>query len=444
MPSAAPTHDARLPFATLATLFVGYACSYFHRADLAVLGPLWNGDAASAAMAAALPDIASLGLFVYALGKFVGGALAERFGGRRLFVGALAAACVAELAAAACSTPGPFAVCRVVGMLLLALAWPALGHIVHDLVPRHRLATVMAFLSQSYLLGDAAVRAVLAAVIEHGGRAPEVLHTAALGLCVGALLSGGAFLLLRQRRRAALRENARNDVASTGLATNAAANPVANPVATSARDDEHAEAARSSWRAMGWLAGMNVALAIVRESLSFWSPVLLVELAAMSAEQAVQSSALLPLVSGVGVLLAGPFADRGPRALSLVLVPPALLGAVGLFWLGQGPAQPTGVLVVLALCSGLLAMPTSLASGVLPLRAARHGGARRLGLVDGAGTLGAVLAGSGIGRVRQHTSTAAAFTVLAVVALVAAVFACGYLRRQAALNRDGAAAPPHR
>jgi OPA family glycerol-3-phosphate transporter-like MFS transporter len=204
------------------------------------------------------------------------------------------------------------------------------------------------------------------------------------------------------------------------------------------------QAERASWRAMGWLAGMNVALAIVRESLSFWSPVLLVEVAAMRAEDAVQSSALLPLVSGVGVLLAGPFADRGPRALSLVLVPPAVLGALGLFWLGQGPAQPTAVLVVLALCSGVLAMPTSLASGVLPLRAARHGGAKRLGLVDGAGTLGAVLAGSGIGRVREHWSTAVAFTVLAVVALVAACFACGYLRRQAALNRDGAAAPPHR
>lgn len=441
MPSAAPTHDARLPFATLATLFVGYACSYFHRADLAVLGPLWNGDAAAAAMAAALPDIASLGLFVYALGKFVGGALAERFGGRRLFVGALATACLAELAAAACTTPGPFAACRVVGMLVLALAWPALGHLVHDLVPRHRLATVMAFLSQSYLLGDAAVRAVLALVIERGGRAPEVLHTAAIGLGAGAVLSGGAFLLLRQRRRAASAANARAAAEPVSLATNPIAN-AAEPAAGNAA--EHAEAARASWRAMGWLAGMNVALAIVRESLSFWSPVLLVELAAMSAEQAVQSSALLPLVSGVGVLLAGPFADRGPRALSLVLVPPALLGAIGLFWLGQGPAQPTAVLVVLALCSGLLAMPTSLASGVLPLRAARHGGAKRLGLVDGAGTLGAVLAGSGIGRVREHTSTAVAFTVLAGVALVAAVFAGGYLRRQAALTRDGAAAPPHR
>ncbi|MFO1029941.1 MAG: MFS transporter [Planctomycetota bacterium] len=411
--------EARLPLLTLVVLFVGYACSYFHRADLPALGPVWNGPGGSAAMAAALPDIASLGLFVYALGKFVGGALAERLGGRRLFVFALASACAAEFAAAACTKPVPFAVCRVVGMAILALAWPALGHVVHDLVPRHRLATVMAFLSQSYLLGDAAVRAVLAVVVKHGGGATEVLHTAALGLLAGALTSGCMFLLLRRR--------------SARTAATASAAPLANAT--------DAAAARASWRAMRWLAGMNVALAIVRESLSFWSPLLLVEVAAMSAEQAVQRSALLPLFGGVGVLLAGPFADRGPRALAAVLVLPAMLGAVGLCWLGLAGAQPAVVLVVLASCSGFLAMPTSLASGVLPLRAAQHGGARRLGLVDGAGTLGAVLAGSGIGRVRALWSTSVVFYVLAVTALVAAVLAVGYLRRQASLTAASAADP---
>lgn len=246
-----------------------------------------------------------------------------------------------------------------------------------------------------------------------------MLHTAALGLLAGALTSGCMFLLLRRR--------------SARTAATASAAPLANAT--------DAAAARASWRAMRWLAGMNVALAIVRESLSFWSPLLLVEVAAMSAEQAVQRSALLPLFGGVGVLLAGPFADRGPRALAAVLVLPAMLGAVGLCWLGLAGAQPAVVLVVLASCSGFLAMPTSLASGVLPLRAAQHGGARRLGLVDGAGTLGAVLAGSGIGRVRALWSTSVVFYVLAVTALVAAVLAVGYLRRQASLTAASAADP---
>jgi MFS transporter, OPA family, glycerol-3-phosphate transporter len=114
-----------------------------------------------------------------------------------------------------------------------------------------------------------------------------------------------------------------------------------------------------------------------------------------------------------------------------VLVLPALLGAAGLAWLSAPAAAGTAVVVVLALVSGALAMPTSLASGVLPLRAAGRGGARWLGLVDGCGTLGAVLAGSGIGRVRAGFSMATAFVVLGVVAALAALLAAGYLRSAA-------------
>ncbi|MCU0864027.1 MAG: MFS transporter [Planctomycetes bacterium] len=397
----------RLPLLLLGVLFLGYACSYFHRADLAALAPLWPHEPGRTALAAALPDLASLGLLVYALGKFAGGVLAERFGGRRLFVLALATAALAELLAAACTAPVPFALCRVLGMAALALAWPSLGHVVASASPRHRLATTMAFLSQSYLLGDAAVRAVLAAVVARGGDSVDVLRTSCAGLAAGALLSGGMFRWLGRRV-----------VAATGGPA-----PAPSPAEAAPRC--------SPWRPMLWLAGMNMALALVRESLSFWSPLLLVESCRYAPEAALRASALLPIVSGLGVVLAGPFADRSPRALAVVLVLPGLLGAAGLAWLSAPAAAGPAVVVVLALVSGALAMPTSLASGVLPLRAAGRGGARWLGLVDGCGTLGAVLAGSGIGRVRATFSMSIAFSVLGAVALLSALLAAGYVRRAA-------------
>jgi MFS transporter, OPA family, glycerol-3-phosphate transporter len=392
----------RLPIVLLVALFVGYASSYFHRADLAALAPLWQADAERAALVAALPDIASLGLLVYALGKFAGGVLAERFGGRRTFVAALLVACVCEAGAAHAAQPGAFASWRVLGMAALALAWPSLGQVMAAVVPRHRLATAMAFLSQSYLLGDAAVRAVFATVVARGGDGTDVLHTAAIGLSVGALLTGAVFLLLGRRRRDRER-----------CAPSAAPSPPDGP---------------SPWRPMLWLAAMNAALALVRESLSFWSPLLLVEWCTLTPDAALRASALLPLCSGIGALLAGPCADRGVRALAAAMVLPALLGTAGLAWLAAAP-NGTGVIVVLAVVGGLLAMPTSLASGVLPLRAAGRGSARWLGLVDGAGTLGAVLAGSGIARVRAAATTSVALWLLAGAAFAAALLAAGYLRR---------------
>lgn len=391
---AVPAATDRLPLLALAALFVGYACSYFHRADLATLAPLWAADGEHAALRAALPDIASLGMLVYAFGKLVGGVLAERCGGRFVFVGALAGAGLMELVALRVDAPVPFAVCRAVGMLVLGCAWPALGHVVATVTPRLRLATAMAFLSQSYLLGDAAVRALLAAVVARGGGAHAVLGTSASGLLSAAGLVAMLLWLGRGPRSPA---------------------PDRGAPATSA-------APAGSLRSLLWaLAALNFGLAVVREALSLWTPLLLVECCAVPTDDAVRASAWLPLVSGFAVMLVGPLADRGPRALVLVTALPSLLAGLALAALACTAAPSYGwFLLAVASASACLALPMTLASGVLPLRAAATGGARRLGFVDGAGSFGAVLAGGALARIQTGFGTASLFATLAAVAGLAA------------------------
>lgn len=394
---AVPAAPDRLPLATLAALFVGYACSYFHRADLAALAPLWAADGMHGSLRAALPDIASAGMLVYACGKLLGGFLAERYSGRAVFAGALAGAGLAEFASIHVDAPLPFAVCRVLGMASLGCAWPALGHVVAAVTPRVRLATVMALVSQSYLLGDAAVRAVLAAVVANGGGAHAVLGTSAAGLLAASALVGAVLGCTRA---------AGGPAPARGAATGGP------PAAPSLR------------RLLLALAAMNFGLALVRESLSLWTPMLLVDLCAVAPDEAVRASALLPLTSGVGALLAGPFADRGRRALLAVTLGPALVGAAALAVLA-GAAAPSfaGVLAAIVLASTCLAMPMTLASGVLPLRAAASGGARRLGFVDGAGSFGAVLAGGALARIQSACGAGGLFLTLALVAAAAAAMA---------------------
>lgn len=423
-----PAPSDRLPLITLAALFVGYACSYCHRADLAALAPLWASDGVHGDLRTALPDIASLGMFVYACGKVIGGLLAERLGGRRVFVGALAGAGVAEFAALHVDAPWPFAICRVLGMVVLGCAWPALGHVVATATPRVRLATVMAFLSQSYLVGDAAVRAMLAAVVARGGGAHAVLGTATAGLLGAAVLVG--CLLWATRAQVP---------APTASAVPASAGTVGGATAAAAT------ANGSLVRLLLALAAMNFGLAIVREALSLWTPTLLVELGGRTAEDAVRASALLPLVSGVGALLAGPLADRGARTLLLVTLLPCLGGAAALAILAAvvagGEVSFAGMLGAIAVSSACLAMPMTLASGVLPLRAATSGGGRRLGLVDGAGSLGAVLAGGALARVQQACGAGGMFLTLAGVALVAAAMAL-VVHRVSAVRTPAAPAGP--
>lgn len=398
MPPVPPAKD-RLPLLLLVLLFVGYACSYFHRADLAVLAPVWAKNGNHRDLAAALPDIASLGLFVYALGKFAGGVLADRFGGRRLFVGALAGASIAEFAAAVCTTPTSFAACRVAGMAVLALAWPSLGHIVAEVTQRRRLALVMGFFSQSYLLGDAAVRAVLAAVVANGGGSTSILRTSGTALACIAIVLAVAFVATSRSQRRRL---------PAAVTVNANVPPTAKAP-------------------LVWLAGMNFALAMTRESLSFWSPLLLVEWCALPADDAVRASALLPLASGAGALVSGVLADRGPKLLAAITLLPILMGALLLLSLVSPPANFTPLVLLLASVSACTAMPQSLASGVLPLRAGARGGARRLGFVDGMGTLGSVFAASGVARVRDAWGMPTALVAMAAVLGVAAIGAAGFL-----------------
>lgn len=421
----------RLPLVTLAALFVGYACSYCHRADLPALAPLWASDGVHGALRDAWPDIASLGMLIYACGKVLGGLLAERLGGRRVFVAALAGAGVAEFVALHVDAPVPFACCRVFGMLVLGCAWPALGHVVATVTPYMRLATVMAFLSQSYLVGDAAVRALFAAVVARGGGAHAVLGTATAGLLGAAAVVGGV-LWFAGGRTSAVAARAPAPAAAAAGATSAVATggPPANPFLA---------------RLLLALAAMNFGLAVVREALSLWTPTLLKELCGLAADDAVRASALLPLVSGIGALLAGALADRGPKALLSVTLLPCLAGASALAVVAvQASASEVSfaaMMTAIALASASLAMPMTLASGVLPLRAAATGGARRLGLVDGAGSLGAVLAGGVLARVKAGFGSSGMFITLAAVALLAAVLAIVVHRVTAA---RGAATRVHR
>ncbi len=388
----------RLPLLVLAALFVGYAASYFHRADLPALAPLWDADPGATALRAALPDIASLGMLVYAFGKLAGGVLADRFGGRRMFVIALVGAGLAEVVAVGATTPLAFATCRVAGMAVLGCAWPALGSVVATVTPRARLATAMAFASQSYLVGDAAVRATYAAIVAGGGGARGVLATAATGLLGASVLVAG--VLLATHARAVRRAPVVEDAPSTAAAR------------------------------LGVLVPMNFGLAMVRETLSLWTPLLLVEACALTAADAVRASTLLPLISGLGALAAGSWADRRPHALLLVTGGPALVGGAALALLALvGDARPAVMVGELAFVSAMLAMPMTLASGLLPLDGAATTRARRIGIVDGAGSFGAVLAGSVMARVHAAWGIAGLFLTLSLVAFAAAVLAVGVRRR---------------
>src|SRR5277367_6499532 len=79
---------------TISLLFLGYSGYYFCRSDYSVALPLIIAEQARQGIPAdlvqiRLGSIASLGVLAYVIGKFPSGGLADRFGGRRNFLGGM-------------------------------------------------------------------------------------------------------------------------------------------------------------------------------------------------------------------------------------------------------------------------------------------------------------------------------------------------------------------
>src|SRR5262249_10250733 len=83
---------------TLVTLFVGYAGYYVCRSNLSVVTPLLLQDASGTGLRKEdVGLIASVGVFLYALGKVSNGLLADFLGGKILFLGGMAASVVCTI-----------------------------------------------------------------------------------------------------------------------------------------------------------------------------------------------------------------------------------------------------------------------------------------------------------------------------------------------------------
>ena len=130
--------------ATVGLLFVGYAGYYLCRSNLSVCTPqvLEELTAAGVAPGSAkwrLGLLVSLGTLAYALGKFVGGGLADAAGGRRNFLGGMAGAVAFTLLFAAGGGLPVFTLAWVGNRLVQSFGWAGLVKITSALVSVHAL-----------------------------------------------------------------------------------------------------------------------------------------------------------------------------------------------------------------------------------------------------------------------------------------------------------------
>jgi OPA family glycerol-3-phosphate transporter-like MFS transporter len=405
---------------TLLLLFLGYASCYFCRSNLAVATPLLIDElgrhgVSHAAALISIGTMTSWGVFAYAMGKWFLTGLGDYWGGKRNLLIATGGATLFTLLFASSSTLPIFTMAWIGNRLTQSIGWSALVKVSSRWFNYSRYGTIIALLTCSYLLGDAAARQSMGLLLEHG--------VGWRGLFLfGAGVAGFMFLA----NLLLLRESRTHEGHAEALA-----NPRNVFSGAESRPKNFAALVLPLLRSRAFLMVclLGFAATMVRETFNTWNALYLREFLGYSLSHSAALSAIFPGVGAISVLLAGWASDRlGPNARSLLLFVGLAATAAALLILNSLHPASAGVVLPVVM-TGVVAFcllgPYSFLPGAFALDfGGKQAGAVASGLVDGTGYLGGVLAGYVMARIAVAFGWGGVFITLAMVSALAALGAC--------------------
>ena len=398
---------------TFWSLLVGYAAYYLCRNNLPAAAKLL--DVGLHFDKTLFGQIASAGTLCYAVGKVVAGPIADRFGGRRVFLVGLYASAACNLALASGGPVVLWIALWSLSRLFQSLGWAGLVQIMPRWFAPTQYGTAMGAISTSYQLGSAVTPVLFAGLLAvTTGWQPLFAIPGLVLIAVGLVIQ--RFLVQSPRDRG-LPELPHDD---------------ASPAADAPRLAWHIPMRALLARPTFWVVlALSFALTIVRETFNLWMPRYFADLGAGDAAAVLKSTAF-PVLGLSGTMLAGWMSDRfasgrrGPvmatllvgLVLSLLALAhlPALAGLAGL------PAEQLAVALTGVAGFCLLGPYSMVGGGVVALDfGGRQGAATAAGLLDGVGYLGASLAGVGVAAIVEHSGWVGAWNALAALSALAVV-----------------------
>ena len=407
---------------TVLLLFGGYASLYFCRADLSVATPMLVEELGKRGLShddviVGIGAISSLGVLAYALGKLFLTGLGDFWGGRINFLIGLAGAMAFTLLFASGVGLPLFTMAWIGNRLTQSVAWAGLVKVSSRWFDFSSYGSIIGILSVSYLVGDAAAREWMGALILRGyGWRSLFLLAAAVA---GTMLVANYLFLRESRVRAGFSE--------------AIPNPLNLFAASESRPANLKELLLPLLRSRAFLlvCFLSLGCTIIRETFNDWTPMYLRDYLGYSMSNAAGMSAIFPGVGAVSVLVSGWLSDRlGVNGRSLIMFVGLTCTAAALILLMSMHSSTTGTLVPLA-AIGLIAFcllgPYSYLGGAFALDfGGKQAGAVSSGLIDGVGYLGAVLGGYSVGKMSVVYGWQGVFVVLAAVSALTA-FGAGWL-----------------
>jgi sugar phosphate permease len=395
----------------LLTLVIGYGAFYLCRANVESSFPLLKADFGFTKTQ--LGTLSSIPIATYAVGKVVMGAFGDVIGGKRLMLLATSGSVLATFAFGASSGLVAFVLFASINRFFQSGGWSGAVSIVARRFEPARHGFVMGVLSTSYELGNVLAILLCSAITRWlpGWRPLFFINPilfAGVGVFLAVVLSAGPKAVpppaLPPFREPAAPEPAKADEATVGAIV----------------------LALSRKRAFWIAVVLSVLLTFLRVGFLTWTPTYLYELSRATGRGvvsgAIAKSAIFSSAGVVAALTLGTLSDRfGPGRRAPVMAASLAMVVALVVVLAHGHVRSPLVAALLIGGVGLFLLgPYSLLAGALALDVSeKRGAATAAGIIDGAGYLGASLAGIVLGSVADRWGWPAAFDVVAAAALVA-------------------------
>ena len=355
-------------------------------------------------------------MLAYAIGKFPSGGLADRFGGRRNFLGGMFGSILFTVLFMLGGGFPIFTLAWVGNRLVQSLGWVGMVKVTSRWFSYTTYGGVMGVLSLSYLFGDAVSRGHYVATAGSRLRLERTVWRRRLSAQRASSSAISSFL--RESPQAyhlpAPEENPLNLFSD------------ASPGAGQPGMAAIFRTLLSSY-AFWLVCALSLGTTLLRETFNLWIPTYFTQMVGMTSAQAASGSALFPFFGGLSVLLAGFLSDRlGPEGRSRILFGGLCLCVLALLGLaGVTMHAPRFVpLVLVAAVAFCLLGPYSYLAGAMSLDfGGKEGSGTASGLIDGFGYLAGVLAGNAMAHLAVAYGWQRMWLVLAGVAGLTSVVA---------------------
>ena len=417
-------HQWRL--STFWVMIVGYIGYYICRGNISVAIPLINKEYGFTNTQFGM--ILTASELAYATGKFINGPLADKIGGKKIFLIGMAGAIFFNILFPINPSLLWFTVIWCCTRYFLSMGWGGIIKTIGEWYPPELSGTVMGFVSVSFQFGGAV--AVLL-----GG------FLLSLGFSWPALFYVPAGILALIWVWSALNSKEKPQDVVPGVAFGRSASKIKSITELVVKDEESTGSTFENIMTLIKVPMFRQILVfsfistLLRTIFLFWTPKFLVDIGMGNANAALKS-AIFPLLGCIGTVLLGWYTDKyakdGDRGFMMAIMLIGLtfcLIAIALLVPFRLDYQNT-IVILLGLSGFFLYGPYSMSSGALTLDVA---GAKRAGsctgVIDGIGYIGGALAAWGAGYISDSLGWASVFYVLSAFAILS-VLSCLFMSYQ--------------